>query len=116
MLENFSSGTAGWETFVAVFGNWAREAKRQTSHVIVALYPALLGKGERVLNEVYDDFVALCDQHEIATIDLWPVLEPLATEPKRLFASPYDSHPSAEAHSIIAEALFAEVVPLLGGL
>ena len=116
VLEQFSPESDRWKTFTDVFGNWAREARRHTPRIVIALYPALGSKNERILNEIYDQFALLCDKHEIETIDLWEVLEPLADESGRLFASPYDSHPSAEAHSRIAEALAAEVAQMLRGL
>ena len=112
MYARYSRGTPDWRMFATLFHAWAAEAKRQTPHVLVALYPYLEPSPVVPFRE-FDAWVTeLCDEEGIAVLDLLKPIEVFRDDFTQTFASPFDSHPNAAAHARIADALYHRILDL----
>ena len=85
-------------------------AKKLTPHVIVALYPHMSlipGKPPGLpleIAKIHDRVSQLCMAHSLVCLDLSKWLMRF-DDSRAIKATPFDGHPSAEAHRAIAEAL-----------
>lgn len=102
---DFAEGTANWRAFEEMFGRWAAEARRLTPRVLVMLYPRPRSPDRFQFPEVHERVVALARAHGLEALDLADAFEDYRGSYDRLWASPFDPHPSALAHARIAEAL-----------
>jgi lysophospholipase L1-like esterase len=102
---DYAPGTAKWNDFEEVFTLWAAEARRLTPRVLVALYPRVNPPAEMLYAEVHRRVRALAVAQGLETTELIDAFRELEGDYGRVWASPYDAHPSAAAHALIAEAL-----------
>jgi lysophospholipase L1-like esterase len=102
---DFAPGTAKWSEFEGVFTLWATEARRLTPRVLVALYPRVNPPAEMLYADVHERVRALCAAQDLQSIELIEAFRELEGDYDPLWASPFDAHPSALAHALIAKAL-----------
>jgi lysophospholipase L1-like esterase len=112
MREHFDRDSEGWRLFTEHFHAWAVEAKRLTPNVLVALYPLLLPSAEVPLHEFNARMRKLCEEEDIAVIDLLEPLDVFRGDFTQTYASPFDSHPNAAVHDRIANALYDRILQL----
>ena len=108
LLEHYSPDSAAWNAFGELFGQWCSLATQATPRVLVVLYPrmalspgsppALLPGGEILARQVE----TLCP--DVEYLDLAPVFAQVP-DAEELLATRFDSHPSAAAHALIADAI-----------
>ncbi len=111
LSSHFKEGSEGWQLFEQHFSDWAMSAKELTPRVVVALYPHLsLQQGVTPLMrpeimDIHTRALALCRANNLVCVDLWTALVKF-DDSSSIKVSPFDDHPSAEAHRVIAEALY----------
>jgi lysophospholipase L1-like esterase len=103
--EDCGPGTENWRNFEEQFAAWAREAHALTPRVLVALYPRVNPPDEVLFLDLHEQVRALAHAQGLETIELIDAFRGLEGDYGKLWASPYDAHPSALAHRLIAEAL-----------
>ncbi len=112
--SHFKEGSAGWLMFERYFSEWAMLAKELTPRVIVVLYPHMSlkdGSPPTIRPEIVDihtRMLSLCRTNNIVCVDLSASLTKFG-DSRAIKATPFDDHPSAEVHRVIAEAL-SEVI------
>lgn len=108
LLDRYTAGRPGWAAFEAVFREWAREAKAVAPRILVVLYShfGAPGASDDPLRAQVVDLVAGLD---IASVDLHGYMAAATDDPPKLLASPFDSHPGAKGHAVIAAAVLANV-------
>jgi lysophospholipase L1-like esterase len=118
---DYAPGTENWKDFEERFALWAAEARTLTPRVLVALIPRLNPPAEMPFKDVHGRVRALSAAHGLDAIELADAFRELE-DYGPLWASPYDAHPSALAHELIAEALderlrssWPELTPLSRG-
>jgi lysophospholipase L1-like esterase len=109
MREHFNTDTRNWGLFVEQFHAWAIEAKRLTPNVLIAFYPYLLAPPEVPLLEFNALMEELSQKEGIAVIDLMESLDAFRDDLTKIYASPFDAHPNAAAHDLIAGALYDRI-------
>ena len=100
-LSHYAAGALGWSAFETQFSNWAKEARALTPRTLIVLYPSIGGSrawDEPLRRQVRD----LASEHGCEVLDLQDALAAAAANPRDLWASPYDGHPGAKAHAVIA--------------
>jgi lysophospholipase L1-like esterase len=112
LREHFGRGSAGWQRVAALFHAWAAEAKRLTPNVLVALHPYVLSSPDQPLREFSVWMEELCGEEGVAVIDLLQPFAVFRDDYTKTYASPFDSHPNAAAHALIADALHHRIVEL----
>ncbi|MBX3335742.1 MAG: hypothetical protein KF876_16545 [Nitrospira sp.] len=111
LSNQFKEGSDGWQLFEQHFSDWAMLAKTLTPRVIVALYPHLsLQRGAAPVMrpeivDIHTRVLALCRANNLVCVDLSTSLTKFE-DARSIKVSPFDDHPSAEVHSVIAEALY----------
>lgn len=107
----YKEESPSWHLFEQIFADWAKSAKELTPCVVVALYPHLsLQRGvapvmRPEIAEIHTRVLALCRANNLVCVDLWPALATFE-DSRFIKVSPFDDHPSAEVHRVIAEALY----------
>lgn len=115
LSNHFKEGSHGWQMFEQQFSDWVKSAKELTPHVVVALYPHLaLTQGvapfmRPEIAEIHTRMLALCSANNLVCVDLSPALTKFE-DARSIKVSPFDDHPSAEVHGVIAKALYDEIV------
>jgi hypothetical protein len=61
---------------------------------------------------MYDQVRNLSAELGVETIDLLESLTEFQEDYSRVYASPFDTHPSAEVHGLIADALYSRALSL----
>lgn len=103
--RTYGDGTPGWLEFERLFRAWAEEALRLTPRVIVALYPPNPGF-EEPFAMIYLQMTELARDVGVEVIDLGAAFSAVTADLSTLDATPFDAHPGAEAHRIMADALY----------
>jgi lysophospholipase L1-like esterase len=109
--NHFKEGSAGWLMFERYFSDWAISAKELTPRVIVALYPHMSlqdGAPPAIRPEIVDihtRMLSLCKANSIVCVDLSTSLATF-DDSRAVRVTAFDNHPSAEAHRVIADALY----------
>jgi len=105
MIHEYAPGTRGWALFADQFDQWAKLAKARAPRVIVMLYPTLLANGGDPMPQLRQQVAELARGYGFEVLDLTPHLQGFNTH-----ASLFDSHPNAEAHAAMADALYDVIV------
>ena len=108
LRAEFTGDTPAWRTFERSFVRWARYAKSLTPDVIVLLYP------DEPVGAIRQRVAALCERESVAVLDLQSAFDSHDGPEQELSASPYDRHPSATAHDILARELTTALLARLG--
>ncbi len=109
--SHFKEGSAGWLLFERYFSDWAMLAKELTPRVIVALYPHMSLKGgappviRPEIVDIHTRMLSLCKTNNIVCVDLSTSLIKF-DDSRAVRATAFDNHPSAEAHRVIADAIY----------
>jgi lysophospholipase L1-like esterase len=112
MRACFSTNTDEWIQAISVFRTWAREAKRLTPKVLIVLYPSMNPQGGLALEPIYERFTKEAQALGIQVVNLWDAFSDLQDDLKRIKASAYDAHPSAEVHGRMAQSIYDELSKL----
>ena len=109
LLGNYAEGTPGWTAFESAFAEWAAEANALTPRILVVLYPRFgsLGASDEPLRRQVSDLVS---GHGFEVVDLQSALAAATADPQELLASPFDSHPGAKGHAVIAAAISEKIL------
>jgi lysophospholipase L1-like esterase len=99
LLARFGDDTPAWRRFEEVFQAWVAEARRLTPRILVLMHPDSYGA-----DGVHRRFEALCRSVGVTTVAGAAAFGGGAVPP-RLQASPFDDHPSAAAHALLASLL-----------
>ena len=111
IANHFKEGSEGWSLFERYFSDWALSAKELTPRVIVALYPHMSlkdGASPAIRPEIVDihtRMLSLCRTNNVICMDLSTSLAKFG-DSRAIKATPFDNHPSAEVHRVIADALY----------
>ena len=98
-----------WRAFSEMFTAWADEARALTPRVVVALYPRVNPPSDILFLDVHERVRDLAEAQGLETVDLSDSFRGLQGEYAKLWASPYDAHPSPLAHELVAEAIEARL-------
>ena len=106
LLSHYAAGKPGWAAFESLFSDWATEARALTPRALVVLYPHIGLSGASA--EPLRMQVAL--EHGCEVLDVQDVLAAAEANPRNLLASPFDAHPGAKGHAVIAAAITESIV------
>jgi hypothetical protein len=100
----YGEGAPGWNAFAGLFETFAAEAHAATPRVLLVMFPAL-----PPMRDLYARIAALAEANGVAALDLTEALVGNDDYPPDFYASPYDPHPSADAHADITRLVQAEI-------
>jgi lysophospholipase L1-like esterase len=112
LASHFAADGEPWRKASLALAEWAALAKGLTPRVLVAIYPELrIDPGEPLrmeagMAELQRRFAALCQQEQVAVVDLGDSLRGFQ-DSRQLKATTFDGHPSPAAHRAMAEQLAA---------
>ena len=111
LLSRYAAGTPGWTAFESAFAEWAAQAQALTPRTLVVLYShfGAPGASDAPLRRQVADLVL---EHGFEVLDLQGALAAATDDSQELLASPFDSHPGAKGHAVIAAAISEKIVDL----
>lgn len=109
IVTEYRVGSSGWRRFEDEFRSWVKEATSLTPRILIALYPYIRAPSDSPVEKIYDQVRNLSAELGVETIDLIESLTEFQEDYSRTYASPFDAHPSAEVHRLMAKALYGRV-------
>jgi hypothetical protein len=108
-IELYTDKSLGWEQAKHSFKEIADSARAHSAPVVVVLFPLFIPgtwtEETYPLRMLHDLVARRARAYGMHSLDLVPVFAAKAVDWRTWWATPYDSHPSVDAHNIAAEAL-----------
>jgi hypothetical protein len=108
-LGSYEDGSAGWTRVSGGLHRIAQEARGRGVPVTLMLFPALApGRWTEETYQfraIYRKVARAAQEEGMQVLDLTPVFAAEGGEWSRWWATPYDRHPGAAAHALVARAV-----------
>lgn len=109
LVDHYADGTPGWMAFESIFAEWAALAETLSPRTLVVLYTHF-GRSGVSDAPLRRQVAALAKEHGFEVLDLEGALRAAAADPQELLASPFDSHPGAKGHAVMAAAISEKIL------
>lgn len=107
-LSRYKDDFRGWIYAKEALAKVASIAKQHSIPIVLAIYPELIKLDDYPFKEAHQKVKGVGDVWGFHALDLFPAFE--GKDRMSLWVSPYDGHPNAKAHEIIAAAIFDYLV------
>ncbi len=113
----YETGSQEWDDLVASLAEMGAEAARRNVPIILMMFPHFFPGEPTVtyaLADIHDTVGRAARDAGFQTLDLVPVYSAIGRDWRSWWATPYDSHPSAEAAGVAARAVAPLVLRSVG--
>jgi lysophospholipase L1-like esterase len=109
----YAEASPGWRQMRDALREMGDSARSRSTPILLVLFPALLPgdwtPASYPARNVYSRVAAEAERSGLLTLDLTEAFSKQGGDWTRWWATPYDSHPNAQAHAVVASALAAYI-------